>query len=354
LYEEPYFFKAVATDASPEMRDTIRTAARERLSEELKLREEIAKRRETLTAKQTTGEITAAEQEQMRKDEASLAALAPHWLSWTENNEHAVSPTAPQKSLATEDAEAARSRQAEVLAQQQAPKILARFDDRAQTPFLISRQQGQGEVLFVSTGLLSSWNTLPKTNAILMFDRLLRNMTRSTLPQRNYDPTEQLTLPVPTHQHDLAVSVTRPQQLDPEPLDIGFIGGDRQGVTLHGLFQRGVYRVIGVRQDPNASNLNTVAKVDEKLAEKPVWEVPVVVNGTASESELQPLTRTKFEEMTEGAKVRWVEAGEDISLAGAAIRGQSTWWYLALIVLILLLLEMVVLAWPALRPQAAV
>lgn len=350
LYEEPYFFKAVATDASAEMRDTIKKAAAERLSEELKLREEIAKRSETLTSKQRTGEISAAEQQQMRKDEASLAALTPHWLTWAENSEVATSQ-APPKSATAEDAEAARLRQAEGIAQQQQPKIVARFDDRGQTPFLVSRQQGQGEVLFVATGLLSSWNTLPKTNAILMFDRLLRNMTRSTLPQRNYDPLEQLTLPVPTHQHDLAVSVTRPQQLDPEPLDIGFIGGDRQGVTLHGLYQRGVYRVAGVRQDSNAQNVTAVAKVDEKLAEKPVWEVPVVVNGAAAESELRPYTRAEFEQLAEGAKIRWVEAGEDISLAGAAIRGQSSWWYLALIVLILLLLEMVVLAWPALRPQ---
>ncbi|WP_254508654.1 BatA domain-containing protein [Anatilimnocola floriformis] len=353
LYEEPYFFKAVATDITAETREALRNAARERLTEELKLREEIAKRRETLTAKQTTGEISAADQEQIRKDEASLAVLAPHWLTWSDDKGNAPDAKAAAKSATSAEAEAARTSQIELLVQQQLPSILARFDDRAQTPFLIARKQGQGEVLFVATGLLSSWNTLPKTNAILMFDRLLRTMTRSTLPQRNYEPVEQLTLPVPAHQHDLTVSVTRPQQLDPEPLDIGFIGGDRQGVTLHGLYQRGVYRVAGVRHDPNANNLTAVAKVDEKLADKPVWEVPVVVNGAASESELLPLTRAEFEEKTAGTTLRWVEASEDISLAGAAIRGQASWWYLALAALILLLLEMVVLAWPALRSSPA-
>ena len=352
LYEEPYFFKAVGTDVSAETREAIKSASRERLTQELKLRDEIAKRRDTLTAKQTTGEINSADQEQIRKDEVALTALAPHWLTWSDDKGSAPGAKTTKPATA-EEAEAARAQQVELLVQQQLPSILARFDDRGQTPFLIARKQGQGEVLFVATGLLSSWNTLPKTNAILMFDRLLRTMTRSTLPQRNYEPVEQLTLSVPAHQHDLAVSVTRPQQLDPEPLDIGFIGGDRQGVTLHGLYQRGVYRVAGMRQDPNANNLSTVAKVDEKLAEKPVWEVPVVVNGLAAESELQPLTRAQFEEKTAGTTLRWIEAGEDISLAGAAIRGQASWWYLALTALILLLLEMLVLAWPALRSPAA-
>jgi len=354
LYESPYFFKAVATDTSAETRDAIARATRERISEELKLRSEIASRRETLLAKQTSAEITAAEQEQLRADETELAKLAPTWLAWAVDRNSAADAKGGGDQSTAEAEEAARAQRLELLLQRHLPRVLARFDDRSQTPFLIARNQGHGEVLFVASGLLSSWNTLPKTNAILMFDRLLRTMTRSTLPQRNYQPLEQLTLAVPAHQHDLAVTVTRPHQLDPEPLDIGFIGNDRQGVTLHNLLQRGVYRVVGVRQDPNADMTTVAGKREETLAEKPLWEVPVVVNGDAAESELQPLTRAEFEQKTEGTTLRWVEAGEDISLAGAAIRGQSSWWYLALAVLILLLAEMAVLAWPALRPQPAV
>jgi hypothetical protein len=111
------------------------------------------------------------------------------------------------------------------------------------------------------------------------------------------------------------------------------------------LYQRGVYRVEGFRRDPNVEG-------PQATEQKPVWEVPIVVNGEASESELQPLSREKFEELAAGTSLRWVEPGEDISLAGAAIRGQTSWWYLALGVLILLLAEMLVLAWPAFRPQA--
>lgn len=353
LYAEPFFFKAVSTDVSAEASTAMKQAARERIAAELELRSEIQNRRETLGAKQTSGELTAAEQEQLRTDDAQLAELDPHWLTWAAADRGDVDAkvtSSSQTKLTSEEEEAARAQQVEILLQQQLPRVLAKFDDRAQTPYLIARNHGKGEVLFVATGLLSSWNTLPKTNAILMFDRLLRNMTRSTLPKRNYEPKEQLTLPVPANEHDLAVTVTRPHQLDPEPLDIGFIGNDRRGVTLHGLYQRGVYRVSGVRRDPNAE---APSAGDDKLAEKPVWEVPVVVNGSADESELQPLTRAEFEQKTEGTTLRWVEAGEDISLAGAAIRGQSTWWYLALAVLLLLLAEMIVLAWPSLRTQPA-
>ena len=54
------------------------------------------------------------------------------------------------------------------------PSVLARFDLEDRPPFLVSRKIGRGEVIFCSSGLLSSWNTLPKTNAVLIFDRILR------------------------------------------------------------------------------------------------------------------------------------------------------------------------------------
>ena len=352
LYEEPFFFKAVSSDGSAESLEAIKKSTRDRIAAELELRSEIAQRRTALAGKQTSGEVTTADQEQLKADDAKLAELEPRWLTWAAADAGSNPETKPNSGakLTPEEEAAARNQQIEALVQQQLPRVLARFDDRGQTPFLVARSQGKGEVLFVATGLLSSWNTLPKTNAILMFDRLLRTMTRSTLPQRNFEPKEQLTLAVPAHEHDLAVTVTRPHQLDPEPLDIGFIGNDRQGVTLHGLYQRGVYRITGVRSDRNADTPSAA----EKTEDKPVWEVPVVVNGDAGESELQPLTRAEFEKKSEGTSLRWVEAGEDISLAGATIRGQSSWWYLALAVLVLLLAEMAVLAWPALRPQVAV
>jgi hypothetical protein len=79
--------------------------------------------------------------------------------------------------------------------------------------------------------------------------------------------------------------------------------------------------------------------------------VPLVVAGDAAESDLAPLTRNEFDDLAASGTLRWIGPSEDISLAGVAIRGQNTWWWLAFIVLVLLLAEMTVLAWPTFRPQ---
>jgi hypothetical protein len=352
LYEEAVFFKVIGVDSATETVQALQAATRKRLEEELNFRFEVSQRREEFAAKQAAGQISAAELEQQKNDELKLAEIQPNWLTWAaaQGASSSISVLAagnrPDEPIAADPED--RAKQIDRLLIDQAPRVLAELTeigkaDSGHVPLLVAQQKGRGEVLFVSSGLLSTWNTLPTTNAILIFDRLLRTMTRSTLASRNFAPMEQLTLPVPPHEHDLAVMVTRPRQLDPEPLDVGFIGNDRRGVTLHGLYQRGVYRVTGFRRDLNAEG----AQMPD---EKPVWEVPIVVNGDPEESELEPLTRERFEKLTAGTTMRWIEPGEEISLGGAAIRGQQTWWYVAVAVLFLLLAEMLVLAWPALKP----
>src|SRR5205823_13660983 len=135
--------------------------------------------------------------------------------------------------------------------QEREPQVLARFETRGRSIFLVSRQIGQGKVLFCSTGLLSSWNTLPKTNAILMFDRLLRQMIQNTLPERNLAPTDQLMLALPNAEPNQAVSLSRPGQMTEEPLEMSYVGAQQRGVVLSRLLQRGVYWVRGWR--PTAS-----------------------------------------------------------------------------------------------------
>src|SRR5206468_10693751 len=103
------------------------------------------------------------------------------------------------------------------------------------------------KALFCSTGLLSSWNTLPKTNAIFVFDRLLRGMIQSTLPEHNIAPTDQLTLPLPRLNQNLAVALSRPGRVTEDPLEVTYIGAQQRGVTLTGLVSRGVYHVRGRR-----------------------------------------------------------------------------------------------------------
>ncbi|HTI50508.1 MAG TPA: BatA domain-containing protein, partial [Planctomycetaceae bacterium] len=54
----------------------------------------------------------------------------------------------------------------------QRPHVLARFSN--QHPFLIRWRLGEGTVLVATSGIGSNWNNLPRPNAILLFDRLLR------------------------------------------------------------------------------------------------------------------------------------------------------------------------------------
>jgi hypothetical protein len=226
------------------------------------------------------------------------------------------------------------------------PRVLARYDLPGQPAFLVSRKLGRGEVVFCSTGLLSPWNTLPKTNAVLIFDRLLRGMIHSTLPRRAFAATDRLQLPLPPGEQSLLVSLVRPGSAqETEPVDVGYLSGDRRGVTLTELLERGVYRLRGVRPEASPAGGGTPSK--------PVWDVPLVVNGDADESDLAPLAKDKFATFAGAEKVRWVGGEESISLAGTAIRGQSSWWWLALFVFLLLLLEMSVLVWPALSPAAS-
>jgi hypothetical protein len=345
LYSEPFFFKAVEVDASAETLDRLRAADEKLLAEEFAAVAIAQTRREELAAKQARGELTAAERQQLAADDARLRAERPQWLGWAAAS--ASYGDALDESLPADAAE--RSRKLQTLALQLQPRVLARFEGEGQPPYLVARPIGRGEVIFCASGLASSWSTLPTTNAVVAFDRILRSQMQATLPERNFAARERLTLPLATDEPHLAVSLARPGHATAdEPLDVGYIGtaaesGAQRGVTVTHLLARGIYRVVATRAASSAD--------PELSSDAPVWEVPLVVAGDAAESDLSPLLRDEFEDLAANANLRWIGPAEDISLAGVAIRGQSTWWWLALLVLVLLLVEMTVLAWPTFRPQ---
>ena len=67
------------------------------------------------------------------------------------------------------------------------------------------------------------------------------------------------------------------------------------------------------------------------------------------------MSRAKFDELAASANnIRWVGDNEEISLGGAQIHGQTSWWYIVLTVLLCLLAELAILAWPSMRPLQAV
>ena len=81
----------------------------------------------------------------------------------------------------------------------------------------------------VATGVFSSpsgqgWNTLPLTDAMLVFDRLLRSMIESTLLQSNYEGAESVALPVAPALRRSRFTLERPGAAE-EPLLIDALGG---------------------------------------------------------------------------------------------------------------------------------
>jgi len=348
LFAEPFFFKAVEVEASAETLDRLRAADEKRLEEELTAAAAAQARRSELAAKQGRGELSQAERQQLENDAAKLREIRPQWLTWAASSERLEE--AEEQSLPDDPAE--RARMLQTFALQRQPKVLATFEGDKHSPYLVSRPIGRGEVIFAASGLASSWNTLATTNAIVAYDRILRSQLQRTLPERNFAARERLTLPLASDEPNLTVSLARPgHKMPDEPLDVGYLGGEsasgaERGVTVTNLLTRGVYRVVASR---------TVASADPQLAaDRPVWEVPLVVSGDASESDLSPLARDDFDQLAANANLRWIGPAEDISLAGVAIHGQTSWWWLALAVFVILLAEMAVLAWPSLRPQEAV
>jgi hypothetical protein len=317
-----------------------REAEGKRLAAEWSAAEEVEKRRRDQEAKAKEGVVSAAEQSELAELEEQLRGLRPQWLSWASHQQRSSPPAGkPETRAAAIDA----------VVRAQQPRVLARFENGSRSPYLVERKIGAGKIIFAASGLSSSWNTLLTTNATVLFDRMLRGMIEETLPRRNFAARERLTLPLLTDDHDAIVAVLRPQAAAPEPLDIGYIGEEQRGITLTDLYQRGIYRVSGYRAQTVALDSSQTSAVD-----KPAWHMPLAIGGDAEESNLAPLSRERLDEISATTNIHWVAPGDEISLAGATIRGQNLWWWLAILaVLACLLAEMTILAWPNLRPAEA-
>jgi hypothetical protein len=347
LFAEPFFFKAVAIEEGRDVLDRLQAADLTRLEESARGTDTLAARRAELASRRDRGSQSSAELAQLAADEQSLRSKSPQWLTWS-------GPTAAildaESIAATSTAAAERQRPLEEQALAQQPRVLARFEREGQPPFLVSRSVGRGEVIFAASGLASSWSTLGSTHAIVAFDRILRSQLERTLPQRNLSPRERFSLPLPVDEPHLTVSLARPgQSAAEEPLDIGYLGDSlatspQRGVTLTNLLSRGVYRVVASRGSAESGTEPTTTTL---------WEVPLAIGGEADESDLTPLRREDREAIAASGQLRWIGPADEIGLTGTAIHAQTSWWWLALLVLTVLLGEMAILAWPSIRPQEA-
>lgn len=296
LYRRPFFFKAVSTDLNETILRTVRQA-----------------------------DIRMIEQER-----AQPADQRSGWLLWKPR----AGAWSPDHAPARADAAVKPPE----LADRWRPRVLAAYDN--QKPFLIQRSLGQGQVLFVTTGVSTNWNTLPRENAILLFSRILRSMLEATLPPRNGSTVDPLVLPV-ADRHAL-YQLTRPDG-NKESLTVDVLGSDVFGVTVRPQTARGLYRVTATRVDTTDEPGTPATGGSVRLL-----DVPFAVNGPEQESEPALVDEAGLREKLSGVPFRWVGRGEAIRLDGGSVSGRELWKALLLLVLGCLLLEMTVLAWPSL------
>ncbi len=324
LYQTPLFFKSAVVDMSSTVLEAFSQSETKRLIEEREFFQESAKRQSGWARQEAQGTLAAAAQQQKRQDDQRRAKLQPKWLLWTSlhGNNPADSKTIPQ------------------LVEAAMPQVLGHFTDPKKMPFLVERRIGKGQVLFFSSGVFSEWNDLTKTNAALVFDRIFRFLLQDTLPRRNLEAVEQVTLPVESGDRRVNYTLTRPGQ-PAETLTVDALGGDTYGVTIRNITQSGHYLVAATRSiDPAAAQSTEPDKL---------WSIPLAVNGPERESELRSIDAAELRKRLGNANYRWIERDEPISLEGAQISFQNLWKWLIWLVLVGLLTELAVLAWPNLK-----
>jgi hypothetical protein len=321
LYRRPFFFKAVVPDVSDPIVQTVRKTDIAQIEEERTKLAASTARFKKWSDLEAQGKLSDADKQEREQEEKRVAALRPNWLLWK--------PQEPGIETSVKPSE---------LADRWKPHVLATYDNKM--PFLIQRVLGQGQVLFVTTGVLSNWNTLPRENAILVFNRILRSMLENTLPQRNLSTIDSLSLPI-SDRHAM-YQLIKPDG-SKESLTVDALGSDQFGVTVRPQPQRGLYRVLATRIDATSGDTGGDRLLD----------VPLAVNGPEQESEPAVLDETMLKFRLPGATFRWVGRGEAIRLEGGQVSGQDLWKAILLVVLACLLLEMTVLAWPMLGRERA-
>ncbi len=316
LYQSPYFFKAIDSDASETVKQQVVRAMSEKLEKDRKALAEIDQQLQKLAEKEARGSSAAADAGRREQLRQARAEIKPQWLAW-----------------------ASYQRQDEDLASRPdllRPEVLASFDN--QVPFMIQRKIGRGRVLFVSTGVHTGdqqWNTLAVNHAVLVYDRIFRRMLQESLPARNLASTGRLMVPINGELRRARFTLTAPGGRE-EAVSVDAVSSDRYGITLANVTQRGIYRLMAY-----ATKETPQAAVDSKL-----WKAPLVlaVNGPAGESDLKLLDERGLAEKVGQAEYLWTSAGQSISLAKAQVYGQDFWQWLILAVIAGGLLELAILA----------
>jgi hypothetical protein len=219
--------------------------------------------------------------------------------------------------------------------------VLARFTN--QVPFLIERDIGRGRVVWIATGVFRDWNTLTSTDAVVIFDRILRDLLERTLPQRNLASTGQMAFPIPSELRGARFTLTDPGGRE-EMLSVDALGSERYGVLIGSLARRGIWRLVA----------RTARESSPAGAEAKALDAALAANGPAEESELRFLDEASLRERLPEAEYRWIGAGDSIRLTSGPASARDLWKWLMAAVLVGLLAESAILAWPLAQKAATV
>ena len=317
LFGQPLFFKAVVAETDADVVDALVRAETQRLEAERQFLEAAKQRAKQWDQQQRQGLLGSEQKAARQVDQQKIQSVDPHWLLWRREN------LTPLTALSTEER-----------VQRTRPRVLARFTGPGH-PFLVERRIGHGVVLLLTTAVYSDWNNLPATQAVALFDRILRGLLEETLPRRTFETGQVMTLPVdPSQRYTYALE--RPQG-GTATIPINALGAETFGLIVGDALRSGVYRVVASKPDPQRPT-----QPGEKIR-----QIPLAANSPAGESELKSIDAAGFAQRLPAANCSWIAAGEQINLEGTQISGREIWKLLIQLVLIALLVEMLVLAWPA-------
>ncbi|GAA4437080.1 BatA domain-containing protein [Bremerella cremea] len=260
------------------------------------------------------------EAEQANKTNAPAMPAEEKWLTWT-----------PPVSTIT------ASESGEAMAATAMPaSTIAQFDNGVD--FVVERRIGSGRIVFFSSGVSPQWSTLPSTNAVLIFDRVLRNQLASTFQRFNFDVGENALLPLPPGVGDSNIHLEAPDSGLVSSVSPRFLNEETRGVLIDNLESAGVYWLSDRRaSDPSGDLASANA----------TFQIPISATPTSWESQLERLDEASFAALNLPPQYQW-KAGQTLA-AGSALPGSGhAWWqWLIIVVIVLLIVEMTVAAMPS-------
>ncbi|MEW4561888.1 BatA domain-containing protein [Bremerella sp. JC770] len=264
--------------------------------------------------------VVPTDAEDTQKAPGNLPPQEDHWLSWT-----------PPVSTIERTGDPAEGPPADIPA-----TTIAQFDNGVQ--FVVERHVGAGRIVFFSSGISSEWSTLPSTNAVLIFDRVLRNQLASTFQRYNFSVGETALLPIPPGVGDSSIQLIAPDSGIVSSVSPRFLNEETRGVLIDNLDSAGVYW-LSDREQSDASVDGSEGRAQ--------FRMPISGTPTAWESQLARLDEEQFAGLNLPPQYRWQDSSAVVGGSGLPMSGHSWWQWLIMLVILLLIVEMTVAAMPS-------